>query len=109
MKSAEAVDAQKVAEEAEAKVERSEKWSETSSPSNQHFDRFGTEHDIDFRNYFNSEVERLKPLAADELIELDDTGITVTARGRLLLRNIAMVFDRHMAEHSDGKRFSKAI
>ena len=73
------------------------------------FDSFGAAHDIDFGDYFGAEVERLKPLAADELIELDDKGITVTARGRLLLRNIAMVFDRHMAEHSDGKRFSKAI
>ena len=73
------------------------------------FDRFDNQHEIDFRNYFGAEVERLKPLAVDELIELDDNGITVTARGRLLLRNIAMVFDRHINEVGNEKRFSKAI
>ena len=73
------------------------------------FDRFGAEHDIEFRDYFGNEIERLQPLADDGLIELDSTAITITAKGRLLLRNIAMVFDRHLPEHSDGKRFSKAI
>ena len=73
------------------------------------FDAFGAEHGIDVRDYFANELERLQPLAADGLIELEASGITVTAKGRLLLRNIAMVFDRHLAELADGKRFSKAI
>jgi oxygen-independent coproporphyrinogen-3 oxidase len=73
------------------------------------FDDFDVGHDIDFRNYFKSELERLKPLAEDELIELEPGGIGITAKGRLLLRCIAMVFDRHMAEVDTDKRFSRAI
>jgi coproporphyrinogen III oxidase-like Fe-S oxidoreductase len=30
------------------------------------------------------------------LIELDDAGISITPSGRLLLRNIAMTFDRYI-------------
>ena len=44
-----------------------------------------------------------------ELIELEADGIGITAKGRLLLRCIAMVFDRHMAEVDTDKRFSRAI
>ena len=73
------------------------------------FDAFGSEHDIEFREYFKPEIVRLEALADDELIELGDDGVTITPKGRLLLRSIAMVFDRHLAEHSDGRRFSKAI
>jgi oxygen-independent coproporphyrinogen-3 oxidase len=73
------------------------------------FGAFGKAHDIDFREYFKSEVGRLDDLAEDELIELADDGVTITPKGRLLLRSVAMVFDRHLAEDNDGKRFSKAI
>ena len=73
------------------------------------FDDFDAGHAIEFRDYFKSELERLKPLAADELIELEPGGIGITPKGRLLLRSIAMVFDRHMAEVDTEKRFSRAI
>ena len=73
------------------------------------FDTFSASHDIDFRAYFKAELERLPALAADELIELDADSITITAKGRLLLRSIAMVFDRHIDEVGNEKRFSKAI
>ena len=73
------------------------------------FDDFDAIHDVDFRDYFKAELERLQPLAADELIELEPGGIGITAKGRLLLRCIAMVFDRHMAEVDTDKRFSRAI
>ena len=71
--------------------------------------RIGIGHGVDFRDYFKSELERLQPLASDELIELDSDGISITAKGRLLLRCIAMVFDRHLAEIDTDKRFSRAI
>jgi oxygen-independent coproporphyrinogen-3 oxidase len=73
------------------------------------FDAFDASHGVDFRDYFKSELERLQPLASDELIELDSDGISITAKGRLLLRCIAMVFDRHLAEIDTDKRFSRAI
>lgn len=73
------------------------------------FDALGKQEGIDFRDYFASEIERLKPLAADDLIELDKNGVTITPKGRLLLRSIAMVFDRYIDQKENDNRFSKAI
>ena len=73
------------------------------------FEAFGSKHDIDFAQYFAAEIERLQPLADDDLIELDQSGIVITQKGRLLLRSIAMVFDRYIDQASNDNRFSKAI
>ena len=73
------------------------------------FDAFDAGHDTNFRDYFKDELERLQPLAADDLIELEAGGIAITGKGRLLLRSIAMVFDRHLNEVGTQKRFSRAI
>ncbi len=73
------------------------------------FAKFESRYDIRFRDYFADELMRLKPLASDGLIELNDSDIAVTASGRLLMRNIAMQFDRHLGQTSNGEQFSKAI
>ncbi len=73
------------------------------------FDAFGDEHGIDFRTYFADEIKRLEPLVEDGLIELDDAGVAITQKGRLLLRSIAMVFDRYIDQAENDNRFSKAI
>jgi len=73
------------------------------------FDDFGREHDIDFRDYFADEIKRLARLADDGLIELDDSGVAITQKGRLLLRSIAMVFDRYIDQSENDNRFSNAI
>ncbi|MDJ0709294.1 MAG: oxygen-independent coproporphyrinogen III oxidase [Woeseiaceae bacterium] len=73
------------------------------------FDAFGARHGIDFRDYFADEVKQLEVLEDDGLIELSDRGITITPRGRLLLRNIAMTFDRYINLAENDSRFSKAI
>jgi oxygen-independent coproporphyrinogen-3 oxidase len=68
--------------------------------------RFG----IDFAGYFAPELEQLQTLADDGLIELDDRGLTVTPRGRLLLRVVAMVFDRSLSRPAgEIRRFSRVI
>ena len=66
---------------------------------------------IDFVTYFGPELDRLADLVADGLAEVDETSISATSRGRLLLRIIAMCFDRHLndAHTSTAPRFSKAI
>lgn len=73
------------------------------------FEKFGTEHNIDFAEYFGAEIERLQPLADDDLIKLDQSGVVITQKGRLLLRSIAMVFDRYIDQAENDNRFSKAI
>ena len=73
------------------------------------FDKFGADHGINFREYFADEVEQLDVLEKDGLIELSDEGIQITPSGRLLLRNIAMTFDRYIDLEENESRFSKAI
>jgi len=51
---------------------------------------------IDFPSYFATALAQLRPLAADGLVTLTSRSITATARGRLLLRVIAMCFDRYL-------------
>jgi len=51
---------------------------------------------IDFPSYFASALAQLRPLAADGLLTLTARSITASARGRLLLRVIAMCFDRYL-------------
>jgi oxygen-independent coproporphyrinogen-3 oxidase len=64
---------------------------------------------IDFREYFADALAQLAPLAADGLVQIGDDRIEVTARGRLLLRNIAMCFDHYLQRPVERPRFSRAI
>lgn len=58
--------------------------------------RIERRHDIDFRQYFADSLQRLEPLVDDGLATADENGIAATSRGRLLLRIIAMCFDRYL-------------
>lgn len=51
---------------------------------------------IDFPTYFAVALERLQPLIADRLVRIAPDRIAVTARGRLLVRNVAACFDRYL-------------
>jgi oxygen-independent coproporphyrinogen-3 oxidase len=66
---------------------------------------------IRFRDYFADALEKLQPLADDGLVRLEANRITVTSQGRLLLRNIAMCFDRYLEKPTPTSlpRFSRAI
>jgi oxygen-independent coproporphyrinogen-3 oxidase len=64
---------------------------------------------IDFREYFADALVQLAPLADDGLVQIGEARIEVTARGRLLLRNIAMCFDRYLQRPVERPRFSRAI
>ncbi len=73
------------------------------------FSDFEKAHGVEFSSYFQRELEGLEPLARDGLVQLDDQQILITAKGRLLLRSIAMVFDRYLNSDDKIDRFSKAI
>lgn len=66
---------------------------------------------IDFDEYFAQSLERLEPLLADGLVRREPGRIRVTTQGRLLLRNIAMCFDRYLDQPASvaTPRFSRAI
>lgn len=53
-------------------------------------------HPITFATYFAPELEKLREMETDGLLTLDDEWLTVTPKGRLLIRNICMVFDRYL-------------
>jgi oxygen-independent coproporphyrinogen III oxidase len=73
------------------------------------FERVGTAHAIAFRQYFATELEQLEPLINDGLVEITPDAIVVTPRGRLLVRTVAMVFDRHLREQREQARYSRVI
>ncbi len=64
---------------------------------------------VDFRRYFGVELEMLKPFAADGLVELGPDWITVTPKGRLLVRAVCMVFDRYLRASRERAGYSKVI
>ena len=66
-------------------------------------------HRIVFREYFAPELAALQPLAADGLVELSDRAIRVTPRGRLLVRTVAMQFDRYLREARERAQYSRVI
>lgn len=65
-------------------------------------------HNIAFSDYFAPELEVLAAMQDDGLLRLDEPGIRVEPAGRLLIRNICMVFDRYL-QQSQRQRFSKVI
>lgn len=68
---------------------------------------------ITFATYFATELEKLRTLETDGLLTIDPEWITVTPKGRLLIRNICMVFDRYLNTRLEVKlerlRYSKTI
>jgi oxygen-independent coproporphyrinogen-3 oxidase len=64
---------------------------------------------IVFSAYFAAELAALKELAADGLVQVTPDAITVTPKGRLLIRNICMVFDRYLAAPLAVPRFSATV
>lgn len=69
-------------------------------------------HGITFGRYFEPALGRLRPLEADGLVTISPVAIAATARGRLLLRLLAMCFDRYLyapAPQSALPRFSKVV
>jgi oxygen-independent coproporphyrinogen-3 oxidase len=64
---------------------------------------------IVFADYFAPELEQLRTLAAEGLLTIGPDYLSVTLRGRLLIRNICMVFDRYLNEKPAAPRYSKTI
>jgi len=64
---------------------------------------------VDFRSYFREEMSALARLQEEGLVELHDDWIVVTARGRLLVRAVCMVFDRYLRERQQRASYSKVI
>ena len=69
---------------------------------------FGLNMSGTFAEYFAVELGDLRGMQQDGLIALDGDSIRVSPAGRLLIRNICMVFDRYLRDKTE-QRFSKVI
>jgi len=63
---------------------------------------------LDFAASFAEELKQIQQMQDDGLLTVDDSQIVVMPKGRFLIRNICMVFDAYMRQHTQG-RFSKVI
>jgi oxygen-independent coproporphyrinogen-3 oxidase len=64
---------------------------------------------IDFDRYFAAELADLREFEALALVTNEDGWLTVTPRGRFVIRNIAMVFDRYLRRDREVRRYSRVI
>ncbi|MDQ7090438.1 MAG: oxygen-independent coproporphyrinogen III oxidase [Methylococcales bacterium] len=62
---------------------------------------------ITFKDYFSDELSRLEVMEVDGLITIFNDKIDVLPPGRLLIRNICMIFDRYLTQKQ--QQFSKVI
>lgn len=66
-------------------------------------------HQIDFNAYFATEIAALREMETAGLLTISERHIKIETRGRLLVRAIAMAFDRHLREAREQVRYSKVI
>ncbi|HJQ61344.1 MAG TPA: oxygen-independent coproporphyrinogen III oxidase [Burkholderiales bacterium] len=66
-------------------------------------------HLIDFDRYFSTELAELHEMERMGLVELDERWINVTAKGRMLIRNVCMVFDKYLRHEREVQRYSRVI
>lgn len=64
---------------------------------------------VKFDQYFKEDLQLLQTFINDELVEVDDNEIRVTLRGRLLIRNICMSFDKYLRAKARQQQFSRVI
>lgn len=63
---------------------------------------------VTFADYFGRELADLQGMHTDGLLRLSTDGLEVLPTGRLLIRNICMVFDKYLRDKT-RQRFSKVI
>lgn len=72
------------------------------------FDEFEAAYGIRFADAFEPELRRLRGFEKDGLVSLGARKLEVRIAGRMLVRNIAMVFDRYLGEQK-LERFSRTV
>jgi oxygen-independent coproporphyrinogen-3 oxidase len=64
---------------------------------------------IKFDDYFSAELEELREYEREGLLEISSSQIKVTPKGRMLIRNICMVFDKYLRTRQEHALYSKVI
>jgi oxygen-independent coproporphyrinogen-3 oxidase len=66
-------------------------------------------YELNFGEYFAAEIEKLRSLRQDGLVDLTNNQIALTPVGRLLMRNVAMTFDAYIAATAATVPMSRVI
>jgi oxygen-independent coproporphyrinogen-3 oxidase len=64
---------------------------------------------IDFAQHFEAELLRLRDMEEDGLVELKDDEIVIGETGRLLVRNVCMIFDSYQHKPHAAGSFSGTV
>lgn len=64
---------------------------------------------IDFEAYFADDLKLLQTFVNDNLVTIQDRHISISATGRLLIRNICMCFDIYYRQKARQQQFSRVI
>ncbi len=70
---------------------------------------FNSNFQIDFDRYFATELEELREYEHEGLLTMSLQKISVTPKGRMLIRNICMVFDKYLRTREKHAVYSKVI
>jgi len=73
------------------------------------FTMFEQRYGIIFKKHFLDAFEDLKTMEEDGLLTMTDTSLQVLPAGRLMIRNVAMVFDEHLRLKAQQNSFSKVL
>jgi len=73
------------------------------------FTMFESDFGINFKQHFADSLEDLNAMQVDGLLTLSEHSLTVLPAGRLMIRNVAMVFDEHLRKKTNKKQFSKVL
>jgi oxygen-independent coproporphyrinogen-3 oxidase len=73
------------------------------------YESIETSYLVDFRKYFAAELDELREFQKYGLVNVDEQWLTVSPKGRLLIRNICMVFDKYLRADRERTRYSKVI
>jgi len=68
-----------------------------------------TAHLLDFDEYFATELAELKTYEQAGLVECTEDWISVTPKGKLLVRALSMVFDRYLRNDRRSRPYSKIV
>jgi oxygen-independent coproporphyrinogen III oxidase len=68
-----------------------------------------TRFNLVFREHFAAEIGRLQGMASDGPVALSPERVELTATGRFLMRNVAMVFDEYLAARNQDRPLSRVV
>jgi oxygen-independent coproporphyrinogen-3 oxidase len=64
---------------------------------------------VDFDRYIAAELGELQEFEKQRMLDLEKGWISVTPRGRFMIRSISMDFDRYLRNDRSAGRYSRAI